>query len=75
MSKPTKQEQVIAALVARGCREVASGSKRYRKFTNPDGRLPLYVGQQGAVRVGRTVSDSVNVTDAWHRYLGIGGTV
>ena len=74
MSKPTRQEQVVAALAARGCREVASGSRRYRKFSNPEGRLALYVGQQGAVRVGRTVSDSVSVTDAWHRYLGIGGT-
>ena len=74
MSKPTKQQQVVAALVGRGCREVASGSKRYRKFANPDGRLPLYVGKQGAVRIGRTVADSVSVTDAWHRHLGIGGT-
>lgn len=74
MTAQTKADWLVAKLVSLGCREVASGSRRYRKFTNPESRLPLWIGKQGAVRVGRTVSDSVSVTDQWHRHLGIGGT-
>ena len=58
MSKPTKSDQIAAALLTLGAREVLpSPSKRYRCFERAEG-LRYWVGRRGAFRLGRTVSAS-----------------
>lgn len=63
----TKAEQVIEILKGRGAREVTSTSRKYRKFTYPNRPDQFYwIGKAGAVRVGKTVGDSVSLTFAFH---------
>ena len=61
----TKREKVIARLVAAGCKEVPSKSRKYQTFTrntNTDACPFWFVGKNGALRTGKTVSGSVSVT-------------
>ena len=56
-------EQIVEALIACGSREFPSPSRRYRCFSprpGQDERL-YWVGRCGALRAGRTVSDSVSI--------------
>ena len=58
MSKPTKSDQIVAALLTLGAREVLpSPSKRYRCFERAEG-LRYWVGRCGAFRFGSAISHS-----------------
>ena len=62
MPKPTKAEKVIAYLKSCGCSEVTSKSRKYRTFTRPGREGFYYVGKCGALRAGKTVSDSISLS-------------
>ena len=67
MAKQTKAEQVAAKLLELGAREVTTTSRKYRRF---DFRAQTYwVGKAGAVRVGKTITDSFSVSDQFHMAL------
>ena len=59
----TMTEKLVAGLIALGCREVTSNSRKYRQFTRILADLPnesyYFVGKAGALRVGRCASDTV----------------
>ncbi len=60
--KQTKADKIIEYLKqAHGAVEVASPSKKYRKFTTS--QSTYWVGRNGALRAGDTVSDSVSLTE------------
>lgn len=52
----TKTQLIVEALVKRGATEVTSTSRKYRRFVWHD--KTLWVGTHGALREGRTISDS-----------------
>lgn len=55
----TLLERNAAILLSRGEKELPSRSARYRCFTYKDsGTLRYWLGKNGAVRIGRTVSAS-----------------
>lgn len=39
-------------------------SSKYIVFVNFDGQY-IFIGKSGAIRVGKTISDSVSMTDLW----------
>jgi hypothetical protein len=69
MKKQTKAERIAEYLVkTKGAVEVPSRSRKYRTFTRPDIPKDLFqetfyfVGKAGAVRTGRTISDSYSIS-------------
>lgn len=67
----TIAEMLVVALVDFGCKEIVpSGSKRYRKFTSPvrDDRF-YWVGKNGALRFGRTVTYSTSREESRATFL------
>lgn len=60
MSKMTKQDQISQQLIEMNFVEEGS-SKKYRKFTHPQMKNCLFVGRHGALRYGRTQSESRSV--------------
>ncbi len=60
MAKQTKAERIAQHLTNEGYREQTSPSRKYRKFVRGD--QTLWLGKCGAVRAGRTVSDSVSLS-------------
>lgn len=56
----TKQAQICAKLIASGCKEIAGNSKKYRTFKRSNGEF-YFVGKNGALRTGKTVSDSISL--------------
>ena len=65
MPKPTLQKRLIDALIATGRGTlVDSRSRKYVTLKRADGAF-FYVGRNGALRYGRTVSASVAATDAF----------
>lgn len=64
MKKLTLQERVVRYLVEGvGMKEAPSRSRKYRKFIFTDLERAYWVGRKGAVRVGKTVSNSISLTD------------
>lgn len=66
----SRQQKILDYLKARGCWEVVSPSRKYiclARNTFP-GEF-YFLGKNGAVRAGRTVSDSVSVTSYFRRPL------
>lgn len=64
--KKTFKERLEAGLKAMGYREVpaGTGSRKYTVFVKDDSKPgKLFVGKAGALRSGRTVSDSFSVGD------------
>lgn len=62
MAKPTQQEILIAGLKRMLCKQVPSRSGKYTQFTSP--WLPnkfVFVGKAGALRHGRTSTESRSV--------------
>ena len=58
-----KSEQVVQSLLAKGCRELPSPSRKYRKFTHPRGPDIFYfIGKAGALRAGKNASSSISLT-------------
>lgn len=69
MAKPTLQQRLVEALVASGRgAPVESRSRKYITLKRPDGRF-FYVGKAGALRFGRTVSESMAAPDEFKQRL------
>ena len=64
MTKPTKAARIAEYLTAHGYLEMTSTSRKYRKFSK--GSVTLWLGKCGALREGRTSSNSVPI---YYRYL------
>jgi hypothetical protein len=69
MSKPTLQQRLVDALVttARGI-PVESRSRKYITLKRPDGTF-YFVGKAGALRYGKTVSNSMATPEDFKRRL------
>ena len=65
MSKKTKRDVIIDALVnENGCVEIDCKSSKYRQFERPGiDDSYLFVGRNGAVRVGRVATKSQSLTN------------
>jgi hypothetical protein len=69
MAKPTIQQRLVDALIASGRgTPVASRSRKYVTLKRPDGSF-FYVGKAGALRFGKTVSDSMAAPDEFKQRL------
>ena len=69
MPKPTMQQRLIDALVATGRGTLVDGrSSKYVTLKRADG-YDFYVGRNGALRYGRSVSASVAAPDAFKQRL------
>ena len=69
MPKPTLQQRLVDALVATGRGTIVqSRSRKYITLERPDGSF-FYVGKAGALRFGKTVTDSVAAPDDFKRRL------
>ena len=61
--KKTSQERIVERLCAGGdCEEVTSTSKKYRKLIRQSDGEIYWVGMNGALRVGPTISNSISLT-------------
>ena len=70
MKKLSKAETIIKYLIENeGAEEVSSNSRRYRKFTRPGTNRFYYVGKMGAIRSGRTATDSISLTAKYEKLL------
>jgi hypothetical protein len=67
--KQTKRERIIAALGTIGYTEVPSNSRKYRCLQSRRAGHTYFVGKNGAVRAGKTISDSVSMTHIVERFL------
>ncbi len=63
MAKQTRREQVVEELKAAGYRHGATNSTKYVKMTK--GTDTLWIGKNGAVRCGKSISDSFSISDAF----------
>ena len=69
MPKLTLQRRLVDALVASGRgTPVASASRKYVALKRPDGDF-YFVGKAGALRFGKTVTDSMAAPDDFKRRL------
>ncbi|QNT69131.1 hypothetical protein [Defluviicoccus vanus] len=69
MPKTTLQQRLVDALVATGRGTIVpSRSRKYITLERPD-RSFFYVGRNGALRFGRTVTDSVAAPEDFKRRL------
>jgi hypothetical protein len=67
MPKPTLQQRLVDPIVATGRSAlVPSRSRKYETLKRPDGSF-FYVGRAGALRFGKTVTDSVVAPDDFKR--------
>jgi len=68
MAKVTKEQRAVNFFTAMGLREISSRSKKYRTFLTPSSNKLYFIGHSGAVRTGKTASDSISVSDVlWKR--------
>lgn len=64
MKKQTKSEKIIAALEVFGCKRVEGRTNKYVQLARPNKPGHFYfVGRNGSLREGRTVSSSFSLTD------------
>ena len=69
MPKPTLQQRLIDAIVASGRGTlIESRSRKYITLKRPDGSF-FYVGKAGALRFGKTVTDSMAAPDEFKQRL------
>ena len=69
MPKPTLQQRLVDALVATGRGTIVqSRSRKHITLKRPDGSF-FYVGRNGALRYGKTVSGSIAAPDDFKRRL------
>jgi len=61
MARRTISDRLCAALIARGHRETTHRSRKYRAFEKEPGGDCYYVGRGGALRVGRTATESFSL--------------
>ncbi len=67
----TLTDRVVRYLVERRCMREVTSKSRFRQFINNTGDQNYFVGSSGAIRAGRTASDSVSLTDQVHRLMKI----
>jgi len=60
--KRIKEDKIVEILLAKGCKEIKSKSKKYRKFERPGTTDFYFIGHNGALRAGKNISDSVSLT-------------
>ena len=72
------REMVIEAIVKRGATAVPSRTRKYMTFSRPADEQFYFVGHNGALRVGRSASNSISlergafyksILDAYHDQL------
>lgn len=63
MARETKAQRAVALLEARGWHETKSTSDKYRKFAKVGQDSYYWVGRNGALRHGVTVTSSYSCTD------------
>ena len=69
MPKSTLRQRLVEALIATGRGTIVpSRSRKYVTLKRPDGSY-FYVGKAGALRFGKTGSDSVAAPDDFKRRL------
>ena len=69
MPKPTLQQRLIDALITSGRGTlIESRSRKYVTLQRPDGSF-FYVGKAGALRFGKSVSDSMAAPDEFKQRL------
>jgi hypothetical protein len=69
MAKPTLQQRLVDVLIASGRgTPVASRSRKYVTLKRPDGGF-YFVGKAGALRFGKSVSDSMAAPDEFKQRL------
>ncbi len=69
MPKPTLQQRLVGAIVASGRGTlIESRSRKYVTLKRPDGGF-YFVGKAGALRFGKTVSDSMAAPDEFKQRL------
>jgi len=61
--KVTYEQQLVQGLINLGYTEDKSYKGKYRKFRKEPHVASLFVGSRGALRIGRTASDSHSVGD------------
>jgi len=62
MPKLTRQQAIIQELESIGFERVQSRSTKYVVLKRPETKN-MYIGRKGAMRYGRTVSDSISIND------------
>lgn len=58
----TRQEIICNRLISKGHKEIKGKSSKYRTFQRPNGEF-YFIGKNGAIRTGKSVSDSISITD------------
>jgi hypothetical protein len=69
MAKETMKDRLIAALRRRGCETAASRSTKYEVLENPKTKVRYFVGKNGALRIGETVTGSISASDDFKKAL------
>lgn len=69
MAKKTLAERIVDLMLEKGFIEIVpSKSKKYRQFSDPDAPGSFYwLGKMGAVRRGKTSTNSISVSDYWFK--------
>ena len=70
MAKETLQTKLSNALIAKGCAEVKSTTRKYRTFKGPNDKF-YFVGRAGGVRINtrQALTDSLSCSDRWKETL------
>jgi len=66
-----KRDKIADALAERGCIEVESRSRKYKQFMIPGRDNFYFVGKSGALRVGKTISNSISLTHVTEKIFNI----
>jgi len=64
-----KQDKVIEFLKQKGCKEVESKSRKYRKFSRSTDEKFYFVGRNGALRAGKNISKSISLTNSVNKKI------
>ncbi len=65
----TKTEMIIKYLLSKGCKEIQSTSRKYRKFESPKKTTFYWVGKSAGLRKGKTISNSISLSHRWNGHL------
>ena len=58
-----KTTDIINFIKSKGYKEIASKSRKYRTFKHDNSDLLVFIGKRGAVRKGKTSSQSISITE------------
>jgi len=73
----TKEEKIIEGLLERECKEIPCKSRKYRQFlrqglkdaTGQEMESFYFVGRNGALRVGKNISNSFSISRISGRFI------